>query len=184
MAKIKLDYAKIARALNGRANLFKGAVAKVGLPAGKTYPDGTSIAYVGTIHEFGAPEVNIPQRSFLRSTRNAKRNAWAKDLAEGAQAVAQRRISLDGMLDAVGAAAAGDVVQTIAARIPPPLKPQTIAARVRRARKTNPKFGKKSLPVTISLPLTDTGALVAHIAYGTGAVGEEFTGGKAIKGGG
>src|ERR1035441_5755628 len=149
MAKNKLDYDKIAKALNDRAQLFKGAVVKVGIPAGKKYPNGTSIAYVGTIDEFGAPEVGIPQRSWLRSTRNAKRAAWTKDLAEGAQAVAQRRISLLGMLDAVGAAAAGDVVQTIAARIPPPLKPTTVEARIRRARKTNPKFGAKSLPVTI-----------------------------------
>jgi hypothetical protein len=85
------------------------------------------------------------------------------------------------MLDAVGAAAAGDVVATIAARIPPPLKPATVAARIRRARKTNPKFGAKSLPITISHPLIDTGALVAHIAFGTGPQGEEFTGGKTVK---
>jgi len=181
MAKNKLDFAKIAKALNDRAQMFKGAVAKVGIPAGKKYPDGTSIAYVGTVHEFGAPEVGIPQRSWLRSTRNAKRAAWARDLADGAQAVVRRAISLDGMLDAVGAAAAGDVVQTIAARIPPPLKPATIAARVRRARRTNPGFGAKSLPVTISTPLDDTGTLVATIAHGTGAAGEEFTGGTAVK---
>jgi hypothetical protein len=181
MAKNSLDYVKIARALNDRARMFNGAVAKVGIPAGKKYPDGTSIAYVAVIHEFGAPEVGIPQRSFLRSTRNAKRDVWAKDLAEGAQAVAQKRITLDGMLDAVGAAAAADVVATIAARIPPPLKPATVAARIRRARRTNPRFGAKSLPVTISTPLDDTGTLVAHIAHGTGAPGEEFTGGTAVK---
>jgi hypothetical protein len=181
MAKNQLDYAKINRALNDRARLFGGAVAKVGIPAGKKYPNGTSIAYVGVVHEFGAPEVGIPQRSWLRSTRNAKRDAWAKDLADGAQAVAQRRITLDGMLDAVGAAAAGDVVATIAARIPPPLKNATIAARIRRARRTNPRFGAKSLPITISTPLMDTGALVAHIAHGTGPAGEEFVGGKTVK---
>jgi hypothetical protein len=177
-----LDYSKIARALSDRAQLFEGAVAKVGIPAGKTYPDGTSIAYVGVIQEFGAPEQNIPSRSWLRSTRNKKRAEWAKDLGEGAKAVVQRRISLDGMLDAVGAVAAADVVQTIAERIPPPLKPATIAARIARARKTNPKFGTKSLPVTISQPLNDTGALIAHISSGTGPAGETFEGGKTVKG--
>lgn len=181
MAKNKLDYAKINKALNDRARMFQGAVAKVGIPAGKKYPDGTSIAYVGTIHEFGAPEVGIPQRSWLRSTRNARRDVWARDLAQGAQAVAQRRITLDGMLDAVGAAAAADVVATIAARIPPPLKPATVAARIRRARKTNPRFGAKSLPITISHPLIDTGALVAHISHGTGPTGAEFEGGTPVK---
>jgi len=53
---------------------------------------------------------------------------------------------------------------------------------VRRARQTNPKFGKKQLPVTISQPLNDTGALIAHISYGVGPAGETFEGGKPVKG--
>lgn len=177
-----LDLGKIARALSDRAQLFEGSVAKVGIPAGKTYPDGTSIAYVATIQEFGAPEVNIPPRPAFRLTRAAKYREWAKQMGEGAQAVVQRRISLDGMLDAVGQVAAADIVQTIANRIAPPLKPATVDARIARARKTNPKFGAKSLPVTISLPLDDTGALVAHVSYGTGKAGETFEGGTPIKG--
>jgi hypothetical protein len=181
MAK-SLDLGKIARALSDRAQLFEGSVAKVGIPAGKTYPDGTSIAYIAAIQEFGAPEVNIPPRPFMRLTRAAKAREWAKDMAEGAQAVVQRRISLDGMLDAIGQVAAADIVETIANRVAPPLKPATIEARIARARKTNPKFGAKKLPVTISTPLNDTGALIAHVAYGTGKAGETFEGGKAIKG--
>jgi hypothetical protein len=177
-----LDYNKIARALSDRAKLFDGSVAKVGIPAGKTYPDGTSIAYVATIHEFGAPEVGIPARAPLRTTRNAKAAQWGKLLGEGAQAVAKRRISLDGMLDAVGQVAAADVVETIANRLSPPLKPATVEARIRRAQRTNPKFGAKSIPVTISVPLDDTGALVAHVAHGTGKSGETFEGGTPAKG--
>lgn len=177
-----LDLGKIARALADRAKLFEGAVVKVGFPAGKTYPDGTSIAYIATIQEMGAPEVNIPPRAPLRLTRAAKSREWAGLMAEGAQAVAQRRITLDGMLDAVGAVAAADVVQTIANGLSPPLKPATVEARIARARKTNPKFGAKSLPVTISQPLNDTGALIVHISYGTGPAGETFTGGTPVKG--
>jgi hypothetical protein len=177
-----LDLGKIARALSDRAELFEGSVVKVGIPAGKTYPDGTSIAYVATIQEMGAPEVNIPARSPLRLTRAAKAREWAKLMSEGAGAVVQRKISLDGMLDAVGAVAAADIVQTIANGLAPPLKPATVQARIRRAQKTNPSFGAKSLPVTISLPLNDSGALIAHVAYGTGVAGETFEGGTPIKG--
>src|SRR5580658_9664527 len=168
MPGAKLDIGKIARVLSDRARLFEGAVVKVGIPAGKNYPDGTSIGYVAAIQEYGAPEVNIPSRPFMRMTRAAQSKEWAKQMAEGAKAVVQRRISLLGMLDAVGSVAASDVVQTIADRVPPPLKPATIAARVRRARKANPNFGKKGLPITISHPLIDTGALIAHVSYGTG----------------
>jgi hypothetical protein len=176
----RLDLNKIARALSDRAKLFEGSVVKVGFPAGKTYPDGTSIPYVAAIQEYGAPEVGIPSRPFMRLTRAAKAREWARLMTEGAEAVVQKRISLLGMLDAVGAVAAAGIVQTIANRVPPPLKPGTIAARVRRARKTNQKFGAKSLPLTISQPLVDTGALVAHVSYGTGKAGEVFEGGKAV----
>lgn len=177
-----LDLGKIARALSDRAKLFEGAVVKVGIPAGKEYPDGTSIAYVATIQEYGAPEVGIPPRSFMRLTRAAKAQEWAKLMGEGAEAVVERRISLEGMLDAVGAVAAADIVQTIANGLAPPLKPATVEARIRRARKANPKFGAKSVPVTISQPLNDTGALLAHISYGVGKAGETFQGGKPAKG--
>ncbi|MGA7539853.1 MAG: hypothetical protein WBW93_13920 [Steroidobacteraceae bacterium] len=182
MAGKSLDYAKITRVLSDRAKLFDGSVVKVGIPANKKYPDGTSIGYVAAIQEYGAPDVGIPSRPFMRRTRAKKAKEWAKDMAEGAKAVMQRRISLDGMLDAVGAVAAADIVQTIADRVPPPLAPATIAARVRRAKKANPKFGAKGMPVTISQPLVDTGALVAHVSYGTGPAGEDFTGGKPVKG--
>lgn len=209
-----LDMGKIARALSDRAKLFDGTVAKVGIPAGKTYPDGTSIAYVAAIQEFGAdipahdvvarngkalaipvgdsvvfrkkasiPAMTIPPRPAFRNTRTAKSADWAKHLAAGAEAVVQRQISLEGMLEAVGQVAAMDVVQTIAERVAPPLKPSTIAGRVARARKTNPRFGAKSLPTTISQPLNDTGALIAHVSYGTGPAGEEFEDGTAVKGG-
>jgi hypothetical protein len=182
MAAKSLDLGKIARALSDRAKLFEGSVVKVGIPAGKRYPDGTSIGYVAAIQEFGAPEVGIPARPFMRLTRAAKSRAWAKLMGEGAEAVVQQRVSLNGMLDAVGQVAAADVVQTISNRVPPPLAPATVAARIRRARKANSKFGAKSLPITISHPLIDTGALIAHVSYGTGAAGAEFENGTPVKG--
>ena len=42
---------------------------KVGLPKeSNDYPDGTSVIMVGAVHEFGSDKMNIPERSFLRST--------------------------------------------------------------------------------------------------------------------
>lgn len=209
-----LDMGKIARALSDRAKLLDGAVAKVGIPTGKTYPDGTSIAYVAAIQEFGAdvpahtvtakgralaiptkdggtvyrktaniPAMTIPARPFMRLTRTFKARDWANEMAAGAEAVVQRRMSLEGMLDAVGHIAAMDVVYTISNRIDPPLKPSTVEGRIRRAQKANSKFGAKSVPVTISTPLNDSGALVAHISYGTGVAGADFTDGKPVGGG-
>jgi hypothetical protein len=208
-----LNMGKIARALSDRAKLFDGAVAKVGIPAGKTYPDGTSIAYVAAIQEFGAtvpahaveaknakalsiptengvvfrkrvnvPEIVIPPRPFMRNTREAKQAEWGRELADGAKAVVERRVGLVQMLDAVGHAAAVDVVRTIAERVSPPLKPSTMRNRVMRAQQANRGFGKKSMPATLSTPLNDTGALVAHISSGTGPSGAEFDNGKPAEG--
>ena len=176
-----LNLSKISQALSDRAKLFEGTVAKVGIPAGKHYPDGKSIAYIATIQEFGCPEKNIPPRTAYRSTIAKKSREWARTLAEGAEAVVKKRIGLNEMLEAAGHVAGMDVVQTIAERVPPPLKPATIAARVRRARKTNPKFGSKQLPVTISQPLNDTGTMIAHISSGTGKAGATFIGGEPVK---
>ncbi len=204
---------KIARALSDRAKLFDGAVAKVGIPAGKTYPDGTSIAYVAAIQEFGTtvpahsveaknakalsiptengvvfrkradiPEVVIPPRPFLRNTRTARQSEWARELTEGAKAVVERRVGLTQMLEAVGHVAAMDVVRTIAERVSPPLRPSTMLNRVMRARQANRGFGTKSMPVTLSTPLNDTGALVAHVSSGTGPTGTEFVNGKPAQG--
>ena len=206
-----LDHGKIARALSDRAKLFEGTVEKVGIPAGKNYPDGTSIAYVAAIQEFGAdvpahtvrskgkalaiptkngtvlrksaniPAFTIPPRPAFRLTRAAKAREWARLMAEGAVAVVKRRIGLHDMLDGVGMVAASDVVATIAAGLAPPLKPSTVEDRIRRAQKANSKFGIKSVPVTISQPLNDSGALIAHVSYGTGQAGATFENGRAIK---
>jgi hypothetical protein len=208
-----LNLSKINEELARRARMLKGAVAKVGFPYGKTYPDGTPVAYVAAIQEFGAdvpehevhaknaqalaipvtgggtvfrksasiPAMTIPSRSFMRSTRTEKLKEWAGLMAEGAKAVMERRISLYDMLDAVGQTAAMDVVQTIANRVSPPLAQSTVESRIRRAQRANPRFGKKSMPVTISQPLNDSGTLIAHISYGIGKVGEDFTDGKAVK---
>ncbi len=209
-----LNMGRIARALSDRAKLFDGAVAKVGIPAGKTYPDGTSIAYVAAIQEFGSavpahdvratkakalsiptengvvfrkkasiPAIVIPPRPFMRNTRAARQSEWSKALAAGAEAVVKREVSLANMLEAVGQVAAMDVVRTIAERVAPPLKPSTIRGRVMRARQANRNFGKATMPVTISQPLNDTGALIAHISYGTGVAGAEFETAQPVKGG-
>jgi hypothetical protein len=40
---------------------------KIGYPAGDTEPDGTSLALIARVHEYGSPEQGIPERPFLQS---------------------------------------------------------------------------------------------------------------------
>jgi len=45
----------------------------VGVPAGVSEADGTTMATVAAVHEFGSPEQGIPERSFLRGAFVARR---------------------------------------------------------------------------------------------------------------
>ena len=66
MKQFNLD--KIKATLDRVPEEFDGMVAQVGFPSGINYEDGTNVAYVATIQEFGAPEANIPPRPFMRPT--------------------------------------------------------------------------------------------------------------------
>lgn len=72
---------KAAKELEKLAKSLRGPdLVKVGLPKGSNdYPDGTSVIMVGTVHEFGSPSKNIPQRSFLRSTVESNKRPY-KDM--------------------------------------------------------------------------------------------------------
>lgn len=103
-------------------------------------------AEIALVHEFGSPAMNIPERSFLRSTVDANREAYHKAI----ERIAQHK--LDGKdtsqeIERLGLRGAADVKRTIQAGIDPPLKPETIA------RKGSSK------------PLVDTGQLISSIAH-------------------
>lgn len=103
-------------------------------------------AEIALVHEFGSPAANIPERSFLRSTVDANREAYHKAIDR----VAQHK--LDGKdtsqeLDRLGMRVAADVKRTIQAGIDPPLQPETIA------RKGSSK------------PLVDTGQLITSVSH-------------------
>ena len=72
------------------ARLSNGVITTVGIqgaeaPAGDHA--GLTNAGLGAIHEFGAPGANIPERSFIRSTFDAKINDWVSAAAKIAERV-------------------------------------------------------------------------------------------------
>lgn len=56
-----------------RAKLTKGYYARVGILQDIKYPDGTSVALVGAVQEFGSITNNTPMRSWLRMPLQEKR---------------------------------------------------------------------------------------------------------------
>lgn len=135
--------------LNGVSN----KVGKVGFFPTSKYEDGTPVAYVAAIQEFGSPAQGIPPRSFMRSTVNEKSGEWRGVATQGAQAMINGTATGDQVLEAIGLKAAGDIRYTISKLTTPALRPETIAARL-RARKDKKTVG------LLTKPLVDTGTLL------------------------
>lgn len=130
---------KIVAALQG----LDGLEGKVGWFESAHYPDGTPVAYVATIHEFGTGR--IPARPFMRPAVADHGREWVDLLGQGAKAAINGGPSPAEVLEAVTLAAAGNVAEKIQAVTSPPLAPVTIK------RKGHDK------------PLVDTGQMVQSV---------------------
>lgn len=142
----KLSFAKIREKLETVPNEMAGREARIGWFESAQYEDGTPVAYVATIHEYGAPEQNIPPRPTVGPTVAAKKNDWAMLLGDGVRAVLNGKVSGDTVLDGIGQAAAGNIKKTISELQSPALKPETV---------TRKGFAK---------PLIDTGLMLDSVS--------------------
>lgn len=154
--------AKVVAALRG----LDGIQGKTGFFETAKYADGTPVAYVATIQEFGAIAMNlgaaagayqnggdgvagkpaiIPARPFMRPTVAAQGANWVKLLGAGAKSVLTGGATPVQVMEAVTLKAAGDVAKTIASITNPPLSPLTIARK-----------GSKK-------PLVDTGLMIQSV---------------------
>lgn len=153
----QLNLEKIRATLERVPEEFEGLVAQIGFPQGQHYPDGTNVAFVASVHEFGAPGVNIPARPFMRPTVNAKKETWVNIVKSGIPGVVTGKRTAFDVLDAVGIQGAADVQETISKVTSPPLSPITIA------RKGSAK------------PLIDTGQMFASVRNSVAPAGASFT---------
>ena len=112
---------------------------------------------IGAVHEFGSG--HIPERSFLRSTVDG---GGPMAFAEQVSAkVARGQMSAGKAAEQIGVVTVGQVKQTIAHKIPPPLSPDTIAKRQEKGAHGG---GLLSLG-DATTPLIDSGQLVQSIQY-------------------
>lgn len=125
---------------------------RVGFFENSKYPDGTPIAYVAAIQEFGHGP--IPPRPFLRPAEAQNKGKWLQGVADGVKAAIDEKVTVRQALEQVGMVAAGDVRKAIRAVTAPPLKDSTIKARQRR------KKGKKAVSTK---PLVDTGQMLQAV---------------------
>lgn len=116
-SKLEAVLARISRGVERPATL------RVGFLAGATYPDGTSVALVAAINEFGAPSRGQPPRPAFRNMVRAKRGEWPAAISGLLKANNYDAIAT---LQKTGEAVAGQLRQSIIAITSPPLKPSTI----------------------------------------------------------
>jgi hypothetical protein len=160
---------------------YQGMVAQIGVPSGARYADGTSVAYVAAIQEFGAPAVSIPARPFLKPTIANEKSSWVESIIEG---VKSGQNAFD-VLDAVGRLAVADIQTTIASIDSPALSPITVLLRKWRNEGrtiTGATVGEAARaiadgvdPGSDNKPLNDTGYLYDSIHNSVAKEGSEFS---------
>lgn len=177
------DLSKLKVKLDNLSKDFGGLEAKVGFPSGIKYEDGTSVAFVAAIQNYGAPAAKIPPRPFMEPAVSAHKDKWTKYLAKGVGRVARGESTAEDELMGVGLIAGEDVKQTIEDVTDPPLSPVTLLLRDWRREGRNitgKTVGEAAaaikngvIPKAANEPLTDTGFMIASVRYGVSKTGAE-----------
>jgi len=107
-------------------NLATGAEVRVGFLEGAKYDDGTPVAQVAAIQEFGAPRAGIPPRSFFRTMIAAKKDGWGDAVAATLKA---SDFDAAKALGLVGQGISNQLQESIENTNSPPLSPVTLMLR-------------------------------------------------------
>ena len=137
--KMGRSNSKAFATIENRLKELAGVETRVGWFPGATYPDGTKVAYVAAIQEFGHGP--IPPRPFFRTTVADQKASWAQDAANAARAVLKGSISAEQAMDALGERAQEDVKETINQITAPPLSPITLELRAMKHKNPDLKVG-------------------------------------------
>jgi len=124
--------------------LKSAATLRVGFLENATYPDGTPVAMVAAVNEFGAPSRGQPPRPFFRNAIRDHAPEWPDQIEA---LVASTDYDAATVLGQMGEMIAGEIRQSITDTNEPPLAPSTIK------RKGHEK------------PLVDSGVMLGSVDY-------------------
>lgn len=157
------------------SGLATGQTVEVGFLENATYPDGTLVAMVAAIQEYGAPKVGIPPRPFFRNMIAGESPHWAGDMA-----VVLKSRNFDGAaaLADMGLEIKAELQESIVETFEPALSPVTLMLRWMKAQDPDLKITRSTVveargrlaagekPGTVSTkPLVDTGHLLNSIDF-------------------
>lgn len=115
--RIKKDLAKL--------NKFECAVGLFGVGGD---PE-ENMAYLGSIHEFGSKDGNVPMRSFERSTFDEKEKRWVALSAIMLKKLIEGHTTVNKVYETLGTLVRSDIQTKIESNVPPPLKPSTVSKK-------------------------------------------------------
>jgi len=147
---------KVMDALDEIANSLSDKQLKVGFIDGALHLDGTPIATIAASNEYGNPANNQPPRPFFRKAIWKHEDEWNEKIQDGIKSGR----SVDDVLSAVGELAVGQIFESIASLMDPPIKESTIKSR--RNRKDRPNQSTK--------PLVDRAIMNHDIHYEVGEI--------------
>jgi len=104
----------------------KNCSVKVGWFSSAKYPDGTPVAYVATIQEFGHGKT--PPRPFMRPTITGRQNSWRTLLRSQMKKLAEGKTVRD-VLTILAGKVEGDIAKGMRNVTAPPLSPVTLQLR-------------------------------------------------------
>lgn len=147
------------KALMKRLDKLKKGGVRVGFPEGETDSEQVLIA---SVHEFGAPRANIPERSYLRSTVDENHGTYVKLYASLLGQVIDGDLSPKAAFSLMGEKAKADVQEKIKNLQTPPLAEATIEAKRRKSGKDTIKMVGD---IDTGNPLIDTGQMRQSVSY-------------------
>lgn len=118
--KLDAALAAIARKLD------QGGTLRVGFLENATYPDGTSVAMVAAVQNFGAPSRGIPPRPFFSNMVAEKSEGWPASLE---RILVGQDYDVGASLALMGEGIKGQLQQAIRDTNAPPLAPATVARK-------------------------------------------------------
>jgi hypothetical protein len=110
--------------LQKRLNEFKKLAIKVGIQTNAGINKGSKIVDYAVANEFGVPG-HIPERSFIRSTADARKN-WVAEIDKAYIAIIDKNERPIAAISKIGIIARDDIKQTITDGVEPQNSPETI----------------------------------------------------------
>lgn len=156
------------------AKLGRAKAVRVGFLENATYPDGTKVAMVAAIQEFGAPRAGIPPRPYFRTMIAKESPTWGVKVAATLKAYDNDALSA---LEAIGLGIESQLRESIIEVNSPALSEVTLMLRMMRSQDQSLVVTGKTVAIARARvaageraqgvntkPLDDTGHMLNSVA--------------------